>query len=659
MPSMTIENAIQIALGHHQAGRLAEAEAIYRQVLALDPEHADALHLLGTLACQAGRWDLAIELIGRAIAIDPLVARYHHNLGEAYRRSGQCDRAIASFRYALGLRPDDAETVNSLGVALYETGRMDEAINAHRWVLERQGDHAWAHVNLANALSTQGRLDEASAACRRAIALKPDFAEAYNSLGAILHARHQDEEAADAYCRAIELAPGYGEAHNNLGNVFKDQGRIARALDSYRRAVASRPGFSQAESNLLLSLHYHPDHDGQSILEEHRRWARQYAGPLAAQILPHPNDRSPDRRLRIGYVSPDLRAHAVGRLLLPLLVCHDRKEVEIVCYSDARVPDALTAELKAQAGEWRDTAGLSDPLLARRVRDDRIDILVDLAQHTAGNRLLVFARKPAPVQVTMLGLPSTTGLETIDYRLTDPFLDPPGAIDRDHTERSIRLPHCSMVFEPPGEAPPVGALPAAANGFVTFGCLNQLAKLTRPALELWVEILQSVPGSRLVLQSHPGPHLDEIRALFEQGGIAGERVEFVARAALAEYLHRYRNLDLCLDPFPYSGHTGTFDALWMGVPVITLAGRTGVGRGGVSILSNLGLLELIARTPAEYAAVAIDWARDLTRLATLRAGLRQRMSASPLMNARRFAADVEAAFRGMWTSWCASDQASW
>jgi protein O-GlcNAc transferase len=296
--------------------------------------------------------------------------------------------------------------------------------------------------------------------------------------------------------------------------------------------------------------------------------------------------------------------------------------------------------------------GLSDSQVADKIRHDAIDILVDLALHTAHNRMLVFARKPAPVQVSMIGMPSTTGLTTMDYRLTDPYLDPPGQNDADYTEQSIRLPHCFWIFPPPDDSPPVTPLPAEHNGFVTFGCLNQFAKVSPPALSLWVKILQALPDARLVIQAEPGSHRDTVHARFAHGGIAAHRVAFVAKAPHRTYFERFQNLDLGLDPFPYNGHTSTLDALWMGVPVITLAGRTGVGRGGVSALSNLGLSELIADTPQQYVETAVLLAKDLARLAELRAQLRQRMQASPLTDGKQYAADVEAAFRGMWKEWC-------
>jgi predicted O-linked N-acetylglucosamine transferase (SPINDLY family) len=720
MTLITIEQAIQIALAHHRAGRLVEAEEIYRRVLAQVPDHADALHLLGALAGQLGHPAAAVELIGRAIAINPAVAEYHYNLGEFSSRAGcgdaaiaslrraielnselaaahhslgnalraksQHDEAIRAYRRAIELEGENPEIWSNLGVALHAAGRLEEARSTHERAIELEPNRAELRVNLGNTLAALGQADTALEAFRHAIALRPDYAEAHNSMGiALMSLRRLDEaiealkhaiqlegdharahnnlgnalkeqgrldEAEAALRRAIELWPDLAPAHSNLGNIFKEQGRLELALASYRRANTVDAPRASVTSSLLFALHYHPDYDAQAILGETRRWAARFAEPLAAQIQPHPNVRTPDRILRVGYVSPDFRGHPVGRMLLPLFANRDRSQTEIICYSDARAPDPVTDALTSLADRWRDAADLTDQQLADLVRAHGIDILVDLALHTSGNRMLVFARKPAPVQVSMLGMPTTTGLETIDYRLTDAYHDPPGATDSDYSERSVRLPRCIWIFQPPDDAPSVAALPALRNGFVTFGCLNQFAKVTWPALELWVEILQALPGSRLVLQSLPGRHLEPVRALFERGGIAGDRVEFVAPVPRRDYFHRFATVDLALDPFPYNGQTSTFDALWMGVPVVTLAGRTSVGRAGVSILSNLGIPELIARNPAQYAETAVGLGRDLAGLSRMRAGLRQQMASSPLCDGKQYAADVDAAFRRMWRTWC-------
>jgi predicted O-linked N-acetylglucosamine transferase (SPINDLY family) len=751
---MTIDQALRNALGHHQAGRLAEAEGIYRQILTQSPDHAEALHLLGVLAVQVGRADAAIELIGRAIAINPTIAEYHANLGESYRRAGRYEAAIASFHRAIALKPGLADAHNNLGnalrdtgrpaeaiaafhraidfrpefaqahsnlgnalrdldrrdeaiaayrraitvapafaeaythlgVSLFEAGRGVEAIAAHRRAIALEPDRAQAHYNLGCVLAHEGKLDEAITSLLRAVELAPDLADAYNNLGVVFRKNGREEEAIAAYRRVIELQddhadahnnlgnvlgerglpdlaiaayrraialrPDFSEAHNNLGNLMRDQGDLDEALACYRRALTANPQFSRAASNLVLTLHYHPDYDAQAILAEHRRWAEKHAAPLVNESRPHDNERAPDRRLRVGFLSPDFREHPVGRLLLPLFAHRDQRRFEFIGYSDVRTVDELTEKLEALADCWHDTSALSDAQLAQRIRDDRIDILVDLALHTLDNRLLVFAREPAPVQVTMLGMPATTGLATIDYRLTDPYLDPPGATDGDYTEQSIRLPHCFWCYEPPREAPPVGPLPALTNGFVTFGCLNQFTKVSRAVWPLWVRILQSLPGARLVLLCPPGGHRDAVRARLQDADIAEDRVEFVARGSHSEYFHRYLELDLSLDPFPYNGHTSTLDSLWMGVPVITLSGRTAVGRGGDSILSNAGLPELISRAPDQYVEIAVQWAEDRARLSALRAGLRERMRSSVLMDGPQYAADVEAAVRWMWTTWC-------
>jgi predicted O-linked N-acetylglucosamine transferase (SPINDLY family) len=669
-------------------GRLEDAIAAFRRAIQLRPELAEAHSNLGDALWSCGRLDDAIAALERAVQLRPNLAEAHNNLGNVLKDQGRLEDAIAALERAVQLRPDFAEAYNnlgsalsghgrhgeaivaleraiqlrpdlavaysSLGSALWGCGRLDEAIAALKCGIQLQPDLAVTHNGLGNVLKEQGRLDEAIAAYDRAIRLNPEQPEIYCNLGNALWRGGRLEEAIVALERAIRLRPELAEAHNNLGIVFKHQGRLDEALRCFRRAVEVQPGLSKAASNLLFTLHFHPGFDAQAILAEHRTWARQFAAPLSKQIAPHENDSTPDRKLRIGFVSPDLRDHAVGQLLVPLFTNHDPRSYQFICYSDAPVADAISAKLKALSARWHDTFGQSDAQVADIVRADRIDILVDLALHTAGNRMLVFARKPAPVQVTMLGLPATTGLDTIDHRLTDPYLDPPGQTDADYTERSIRLPHCFWVFSPPDAADthPVSPLPALSNGFVTFGCLNQFAKVTGPALELWVKILQAVPQSRLVLQSPPGRHLDPVRALFAQGGIGADRLAFVPRADRREFHRRLGTLDVALDSFPYNGHTSTLDALWMGVPVVTLAGRTAVGRGGVSILSNLGIPELIAPSCQEYVTTAVEWARDLVRLSELRLTLRARMRSSPLMNGRQFSADVEDAFRRVWKLWC-------
>jgi protein O-GlcNAc transferase len=548
---MTLQQQLETGLFHHQAGRLAEAERIYRQVLAQQPNHADVLHLLGTLVGQNGESEQAVKLLRQAIAIHPASAFYYGSLG--------------------------------------------------------------------NVLEDLGQLDEAISALRTAIQLKPDLAE----------------------------------AHNNLGNLLRNAGRVDEAVESFRQAIRLRPDKTSSHSNLLAVLHYHPDYDAAMIQAEHARWNQRHAEPLKTQIKPHNNDRDPGRRLKVGYVSADFCRHPVGLFMVPLLAHHDRGCVEVFCYSGVRAPDEITVKLRQSAHVWRDAAELSDEQLAAQIRDDRIDILVDLSLHTAGNRLLVFARKPAPVQVTWLGYPGTTGLTAMDYRLTDPQLDPPGENEW-YSEKSVRLPRTFWCYEPIQPTLQVNSLPAAEAGHVTFGSLNNFAKVTSAALDLWAGILSAVGRSRLAIHSPPGAHRAGLIERFRRLGIDPSRLEFLARTSLLDYLQQYHRIDVALDPFPCGGGTTTCDALWMGVPTVTLRGRTAVGRMGVSILSNVGLHDWIAETPEQYVSIAVRMAGDLTKLAELRSELRKKMERSPLMNAKLFAADMEGAYRQMWKTWCST-----
>ncbi len=354
----------------------------------------------------------------------------------------------------------------------------------------------------------------------------------------------------------------------------------------------------------------------------------------------------------MGYVSPDFRDHVVGSNFFPLLREHDQTRFDIFCYANVLSPDAMTRRLEAQCAHWRNIAGCNDQEAAEAIRADRIDILVDLALHTAHNRLPLFARKPAPVQVSYLGYCGTTGLEAIDHRLSDPYLDPPGTDLGCYSERTICLPHCTWCYQPGGPMPEISPLPALRAGFVTFGCRNNFAKVSSLALDLWLEILLAVPRSRLVLYAPAGACREALLERFVRKNITAERLQFIGKQPWEQFVRSYQAVDIALDPFPYCGWITTCDALWMGVPVISLSGRTAVGRGGCSILSNIGLPELVAQSPQEYVEIAVSLAGDLSRLVELRATLRERMERSPLRDAKAFARDIEAAYRQMWRTWC-------
>ncbi len=686
MPTVTIEQAIAIALQHHQAGRLAEAEPIYRQILAQQPHHPDALHYLGVLAHQVGQNDSAAELIGKAIRLNPhcvyyhsnlgnvlssqrkldqAVAAYHaaikiqpdyaeahNNLGNALKDQGQLDQAISAYRTALQLKPDYADAQSNLGTALADQGQLDQAITAYQTAIQLKPDFAEAHNNLGNAFRDQGQLDQAITAYRTAIQLKPDYAKALSNLGTVLVDQGQLDQAIAAYQAAIQLQPDFAEAHNNLGHAFKDQGQLDEAISSYRTAIELKPDFTKAHSNLILTQCCHPGYDAATVAEEARRWNERFATPLKPLIKLHQNDRSPERRLRIGYVSADFREHAVARFLLPLFADYDHQNFEIFAYAQLPTPDAITHQFQAHADFWRSIVGVSDEQVVEMIRQDRIDILIDLAGHTGNNRLLLFARKPAPVQVTYLGFPATTGLEAMDYRLTDDFADPQGQTESYHSEKLIRLPATAWCYHPGSSPAPM----ARQAGPITFGSFNSFAKVTEPMLQRWAEILQAVPDSRLLLKAvglSSKTVRERVRKILSEAGFGPDRLELLDPVAThSAHIASYQKIDIALDTFPYHGTTTTCEALWAGVPVVSLAGTRHVSRVGVSLLSNVGLPDLVAHSVDEYMQIAVKLANDLPRLANLRSTLRQRMEASPLMDAPRFARNIEAAYRQMWRTWC-------
>ncbi len=650
---MNFQEKLKSGVVHHRAGRLAQAEKIYRQVLSNRPDQAEALHLLGILSVQTEKLDEAIKSIRRAVTVCPNNAVYCNDLANVLNSAGQVDQAIEFYRRAIQLKPDLAEVHANLGLVLEKNRQLDEAIACFREAVRVKPAYADAHMFLGNALTTKEQFADASVCYREAIRLKPDFAEAHKNLGDCFKKAGRLDEVVACYQKAISIKPDFVDALINLGNAFKDTGNLNGAIAAYRKVIQLKPDFAAAHSNLIYTLHFHPGFDAGAIFEEHRRWNQQHAEPLKKLIQPHANNRDPERQLRIGYVSPDFCEHPVGRFILPLLAAHDHDRFAIYCYSDAQRSDRFTELIREHAGQWRNIVGLSHERVAQMIREDQIDILVDLTMHMAENRMLMFAGKPAPIQVTYLAYCSTTGLDTMDYRLTDPHLDPPEMDDAFYSEKSVRLPETYWCYPPQDQSLEVGSLPALTSGEVTFGCLNNFCKVSADALEVWMQLLRALPKSHLILHAHEGSHRQRVRELLQNQGIDPERLKFASKASLSDYFALHQQIDICLDPFPCNGGTTTCDALWMGVPVVTLAGRTAVGRGGASVLRNIGLPELVAETTQRYVQIATSLANDLPRLSELRRTLRGRMQASPLMDAPKFARNIEAAYRQMWRNWCA------
>ena len=596
-----------------------------------------------------GRLDEAAAMLRRALKARPQFPEAMNNLASIMQQQGNAAEALTMLQQSLAMRPQFPEALINQGNALHTLCRYAEAATSYRQALALQPGNHTGWSNLSIVLLELDETEAAIAAAKRAISLKPDYANAYQNHGFALRKSGRVDEAAEAFRKCIALDPSMGEALANLANCIRDAGLIEQAIPLYRQAMALRPASWPAES-LIYTLYFRPGETAASILDEHRKWNERYVKPLAKRPV-FANRRDPDRRLRIGYVSPDFRNHCQAQFTIPLFANHDHANVEIYCYSTATLKDAITRELQKGAEVWREVAPLKDAELANLIRSDGIDVLIDLTMHMDRNRLFTFAERAAPVQACWLAYPGTTGLVEMDYRISDPYLDPP-ADDPHSTEKTIRLPHSFWCYDPLTIEPAVNPLPALSNGYVTFGCLNNFVKVTEQTLSDWAAVLHAVPGSRLLLLTPPGESRNRIRGSFERMGIDLSRIELLDRQTRIKYLRLYHRFDLCIDTFPYNGHTTTLDSVWMGVPPLTAVGNTTVSRGGFSILSNLGLSDLCAADLESLPRKAIELAGDLPKLAALRAGLRERMRTSPLMDAPRFARDMEAAYRRMWREWC-------
>ena len=454
--------------------------------------------------------------------------------------------------------------------------------------------------------------------------------------------------------RALSLRPQDGRAWQVRGSTLEELDRLDEALDCLRHELELKPDNIDGHSNLLFLLSRADLLPPQEVAAEYRRWGELYADPLSAAAQPHANAPDPDRPLRIGYVSADFRRHAMAYFVEPFLARHHRGAWGVYCYSNCARPDDVTRHLRELAHEWRDIAALSDEAAARMIREDGIDILVDLSGHTGGNRLLLFARRPAPIQMTWLGYLGGTGMAAMDYRISDRYADPEDEADDQYREQLLRLPHSKWCYLPPAGMPACNALPAQSRGYVTFGSFSNFPRISNETLRTWAQLLGRLPGARLRMIGAPGGEsLDRMLEIFDAAGVYADRLDLVGRLPLDACLQQYLEIDIALDPFPCNGGTTTCESLWMGVPVVSRSGRSGASRSGISLLANAGLAHLVARSREEYVDIALGLATDLPALAQLRATLRERLRASPLLDAAGFTRDLEALYRDAWRSWCA------
>lgn len=654
---MPLDTQMQQLVMLLDAGRYQQLEMRARGLVAEQPHFGHAWKILALAIHQQG--GNALAEFRRAAQLLPKDHESHLNLANALMELRQPEEAARCYRRALKLKPNDGQAHGGLGNALLATGKPDEALPCHQRALRLEPDSFQAHYNLANVLRDLGRLAEAESGYRRVIELAPEFAEAHYNLGNALQDLGEFGAAAASFRRALEIRPDYLDAHNNLGHVLGELGRPAEAEAVYRRALEIQPDFLEARSNLLFSSAMLAEQPPKGLLAA----AREFGERVARQVDPYtswPNAVDPGRCLRVGFVSGDLRSHPVGFFVqgvLASLVRAAAGRLELHAYHNNSRSDAVSAQIKASCRGWHPVRGLSDPALAAKIRGDGIDILFDLSGHTALNRLPMFALKPAPVQVAWLGYLATTGLAAMDYLIADPWTLPQSE-EAHFTEKVWRLPETYICLTAPQVDVPVGELPARSSGHVTFGCFNNLNKLGDVALALWARVLASVPRSRLFLKTKQLGN-DAVRQSilerFAARGIGPAQLILEGFSpSRAEHMGAYQRVDIAFDPFPYPGITTSVEGLWMGVPLLTMAGRRFVSRQGVGVLMNAGLPQWIAADQDDYATKAIAHAADLENLAALRAGLREKVLGSPLFDASRFARHFEAALRAMWGEWCNS-----
>jgi len=589
-------------------------------ILSRNPNHPDALHLLGLIVSKTGRIDQAIRLIQKAIQIHDYESAYHSNLAIFLARIGDFSQSIAHYHKALILKPDDPGIFNNLGMALY----------------------------------SQKKLEQSRISFIKALSLKPDYHEANIHLSRVYESLHQMSHAINCCQQVVKQSDDSFQlamAYNQMGNVYLKKGQLDNCIEAYRKALNNKTDIHQIWSNYLLTLNYDSQISTSMIAHEHKRWGQHVSQTVLPRTF-HSNMPDPHRPIRVAYLSPDLRNHPVAFFVEPLLKFH--QNIYVYCYADIQKPDNVTQRLSNYQNTWRNISGYSDPAVIDQIRSDGIDILVDLAGHTSKNRLRIFAEKPAPIQISYLGYANTTGLESMDYLITDSYLDAVECIPF-YTEELIRIDPCFCCYQPPEISIEVSQLPALTNNYLTFGAFHNLIKVSDNILSLWADVLKSIPESRLIIQSitlSDPQNIDRYKQWFESKGVLSDRIEYLGTQSFEKYLQKHHEIDILLDTQPWSGHTISCHGLWMGVPIITMKGQRHAGRMVASVLKTLGLNDWITNSHSSYIEKAIYWSHSIHQLARLRSKIRSKMIHSSLCDGNAFTKKMELIYQDFWERWC-------
>ena len=640
------------AVTFHQTGKFKDAYDLYQKVLKKNPKNADALHLSGLAAQEMGEYDEAVKNIQKAIKISPKNPTFNYNLGLVYFEQKNYQSAIKSYEKAVKIKPDYFEALNNIGMVYNTTGNFNDAVIYFKKALEIKPDYSSAMNNLGTVYKQTAQYEKALEYYKKAVLSDPKNAQAHNNLADIYKDKGQLDDAFIHLKKAIEMRPDYIQAYNNLGVIYKEQTELKKALDCFKYAIEIKPDFFQAHSNYLRLLNYFPDTNQSFIFEEHKKFGQICKSvPVYKNYL---NSKDLSKKLCIGYVSPDFKRHSVAFFIESILKHHDSNSFKIICYSNVSAPDEITERLQLLAHEWKNIYKMDDNQICEMIYNDKVDILIDLAGHTRNNSLTVFAQKPAPVQVTYLGYPNTTGLKTIDYRLTDIHSDPI-EFDKYYTEKQIRIPGGFLCFQPEKNSPIVKELPAIKNNYITFGSFNHISKINETLIKIWSKILLSVPDSKLILKSNAfnDPKTKEkYIKFFEDNEVSTTRLTMTGLInSLNDHLDYYNKIDISLDTFPYNGTTTSLESLWMGVPFVALNGNTHASRVGVSILKCIGFDDFIADSKGTYIAKAVFLSKDLQLLSKLRNNLRNILLQSNLMNPENFVKNLENIYKKMWQNY--------